>query len=79
MRVTISAESGNEIILRFAENLVEGELDFSSVGGEYDCVTVPKQIMTDRIISSGKEEVFEPKFVLHAFRYFEVIGSVDEI
>ena len=79
VRVTLSAERGSETTLRFAENLIDGELDFLSTGGKYNCVTVPKQIMTDRIIASGKKEVFEPKFVWHAFRYFEVVGPADEL
>lgn len=62
-------------VLRFAEILNEdGSLNFTSTGSEYVCRSGKPQIMTDTFIGSG---IFEPKFVWHAFRYFDVEGEID--
>ena len=79
VRVTTSAAAGTQIRLRFAENYVAGELDFSTTGSDYDCASGCKQIMEDVFICDGKKRSFEPLFVWHAFRYFEVIGPVDSL
>ena len=79
VRVTTSAPKGTSIRLRFAENYIDGELDFKSTGSDYDCTSGCNQIMEDVFICDGKPRVFEPLFVWHAFRYFEVIGPVDSL
>jgi len=80
VRVKTGAPEGSKIVLRFAETLNEsGELDFSSVGMKYTCASGRKQIMTDEFITDGKERRFEPRFVWHAFRYFDVEGDVDDV
>ena len=66
--------------MRFAENLTEeGELDFDSTGANYACASGRPQIMTDTFICDGTRRIFEPKFVWHAFRYFEVVGEIDDL
>lgn len=80
VRVRTTASSGSKIVLRFAESLNEDRtLDFISAGGKYTCASGCKQIMCDEFITDGGDRIFEPRFVWHAFRYFEVAGEVDEV
>ena len=65
-----------KVTLRFAEELLEdGSLDFSTTGADYTCASGAKQIMCDTFIGEG---TFEPQFVWHAFRYFDVEGDIDD-
>ena len=79
--VRVVSEEGftGKVALRFAEEVKDGELDFSSCGADYTCSSGRKQIMTDVFVCDGKKRVFEPKFVWHAFRYFDVEGVVDSL
>ena len=62
--------------MRFAENLSEdGRLDFKSTGDPSIGRSGERQIMCDRFITDGKKRRFMPKFLWHAFRYFEVRGD----
>ena len=79
VKVHTSAAKGEKITLRFAENIREDlSLDFDSTGGWNNCSCGRKQIMEDVFIADGIERPFEPKFVWHAFRYFEVEGKIDK-
>ncbi len=72
VRVTKPA---GEVTLRFAEELTpDGALDFSTTGADYTCASGAKQIMADTFIGEG---MFAPRFVWHAFRYFDVEGDID--
>ena len=77
--VTASAPAGTQIRLRFAENYMDGELDFRTTGSDYVCASGCNQIMEDVFICDGKTRSFEPLFTWHAFRYFEVTGPVDSL
>ena len=77
VRITTCAPAGTQIRLRFAENYIDGELDFKSTGSEYICTNGSRQIMEDVFICDGTRRSFEPMFVWHAFRYFEIIGPVE--
>lgn len=78
VRIHTSAARGEKIVLRFAENIKEDlKLNFDSCGGGYNCSSDRDQIMEDVFISDGTSRDFEPKFVWHAFRYFEVEGDFD--
>jgi len=78
VRIHTRAPKGEKIRLRFAENMGEDlQLDFCSTGAEYICKSQRPQIMEDVFIADGTERTFEPKFVWHAFRYFEVEGDFD--
>ena len=80
VRFSTDAPSGTRIRLRFAENCADGELDHSSCGGDYICADGRHQIMEDLFICDGTHRSFEPRFVWHAFRYFEIDGpAVDPI
>lgn len=76
VRIRAKGNSGDKITLRFAENLDEsGMLDFLSTGGNHICASGKNQIQTDTFICNGEEGLFEPKFIFHTFRYFEVTGN----
>ena len=79
--VKTSAEKGSEITLRFAENLKsDGKLDFYSTGADFTSKSAKPQIQEDIFITDGKSgRYFMPKFVWHAFRYFEICGDFDEV
>lgn len=78
VRVTTSAPAGEKITLRFAENInPDLSLSFRSTGANWKLPSGKYQIMQDEFISDGTARVFEPKFVWHAFRYFDVEGEID--
>jgi len=79
VRVTTHAKAGERITLRFAENLSpEGELNFHTTGGHCVSKNGKAQIMEDVFVADGTVRTFEPTFVWHAFRYFDVQGEIDE-
>ena len=80
VKVKTSAKKDSRITLRFAELLTEsGELAFNfGIGAEWQVDGAP-QIMKDTFITDGKKREFTPKFVWHAFRYFDVEGDFDEL
>lgn len=62
-----------EVTLRFGDELFcDGSINFFHCGGD-------DQIQTDRCITDGEKRFFEPKFVWHAFRYFELSGNAEDI
>ena len=74
--ITTNAPYGERYILRFAERIHEDfTLDFTSTGAQYIGASGKNQIMTDEFVTDGKRRIFTPKFVWHAFRYFEIIGD----
>lgn len=80
IRVHTSAPWGSRICLRFAENLTENkDLNTDSTGSFYPCLSGCYQLMTDSFICDGTQRTFEPKFVWHAFRYFDIAGDFDDL
>ncbi len=80
VRVKTSGHAGEVVTLRFAEErFPDGTLDFGSTGAGCTMTSGRKQIMTDRFILDGTKRVFEPSFVWHTFRYFEVEGPFDAL
>lgn len=77
--VTTSAPAGTKICLRYAETVIDGQLDFKTTGSDYTCASGCNQIQEDVFICDGKRRTFEPLFAWHAFRYFEVTGPVDSL
>ncbi|MEK0153545.1 glycoside hydrolase family 78 protein [Arthrobacter oryzae] len=66
VRLRVSGEAGTELVLRHAEVLEHGELG-----------TRPLRVarQTDRYVLRGSgEEIWEPEFTIHGFRYVEVSG-----
>ncbi|MBE6612419.1 MAG: hypothetical protein E7632_08000 [Ruminococcaceae bacterium] len=78
VRVTTSASAGSRITLTFAENLgADGALDHGTTGHNYRCTSGRPQIQSDSFIADGTARTFEPRFVWHCFRYFDVEGEID--
>lgn len=64
-RLTVRGETGAQIVLRHAEELEEGELAILPLRGAR---------ATDTYTLSGGDDVFEPTFTFHGFRYVEITG-----
>ncbi|MDQ0726723.1 alpha-L-rhamnosidase [Microbacterium sp. W4I20] len=65
VRVKVTGSVGSHLILRHAEVLEHGEL------GTRPLRTAKA---TDEYILSGRQDVFEPRFTFHGFRYVELEG-----
>ena len=75
VRVYGKGEPGDAVRLQFAERVAGNELDFNTAcGATYTCNSGKMQIMEDTFICGRGERWFVPKFVWHAFRYFEMTG-----
>ncbi len=78
VRIRTKAKKGEEIRLRFAEVIEEDlRLSFASSGGQCWVSSNRPQIQEDVFVADGTEREFEPKFVWHTFRYFEVFGEFE--
>ena len=77
--ICASPSDGEKIRVRYAENLNGNTLDFASTGWEYKNSAGVQQIMEDNFIGDGELHEFAPKFVWHAFRYFEVKGNIKSV
>jgi alpha-L-rhamnosidase len=66
-RLKVKAEAGTKIVLRFAEVLNSDGTIYTKNLREARC--------TDMYITAGRgEEIWEPRFTYHGFRYVEVTG-----
>ena len=65
LRFTVRGEAGQEITLRHAEVLEDGELGVRTLRTAH---------ATDRFVLSGGDDLFEPTKTFHGFRYAEVTG-----
>jgi len=65
LRVQVQGPAGTTVTLRHAEVLERGELGTRPLRSAK---------ATDRFILSGSEDIFEPTFTFHGFRYVEVDG-----
>lgn len=76
--MTSSLPSGARCTVRYSENINDDfSLNFKSTGSSYIGTSGEHQIMTDVFISDGTRREYCPKFVWHAFRYFEVLSDLD--
>ncbi|WP_159020704.1 alpha-L-rhamnosidase [Algibacter sp. L3A6] len=75
-KMKIDARPNTKITIRFAEDkLSSGELNFATSG-----VRATKVIQTDNYICKGEgEEIWEPRFTYHGFRFAEVTISNGEL
>lgn len=73
--IETAAAAGERVTVRYAETLDGEHLDFKSTGSDYKSPCGIPQIMQDTVIGDGKRHIYEPKFVWHAFRYFEIEGD----
>ncbi len=74
-QLRVSGQAGTEIILRYAERLNEdGSVDQQHIGQ----FVKDGSFQTDRYILKGVgEEIWEPRFTYHGFRYIQVEGFED--
>jgi alpha-L-rhamnosidase len=70
VRVAVRGDAGTEVVIRHAEVIEHDEL------GTRPLRTAKA---TDRYILSGGDDVFEPTFTFHGFRYVEVSGWPGEL
>ena len=70
LRVRVTGPAGHAITVRHAEVLEHGELGVRPLRNAK---------ATDTFICSGGEDVFEPEFTFHGFRYAEVTGWPGEL
>ncbi len=70
-------KSGDIIKVYHAEELRNGELDFTTAGGGAIGSNGENQIQADTYILNGKETELYPEFVFHGFRYFKIVGEVE--
>ncbi len=76
VRITVREKAGQEIVMRFAENLKPGgkSLDFASLGPQHTGM-----IQTNIYVCKGKgPETWEPRFTYAGFRYVEVSGLTEK-
>lgn len=70
LRINVRGRSGDVISLRHAEVLENGELGVRPLR---------RATATDRyVLAGGADEVWEPRFTIHGFRYAEVEGWPEE-
>lgn len=75
VRLTVKGERGRELTIRYFESLhPDGTPDFDGVTRFFP----ESPIQTDRLICSGKELCWSPRFTYHGFRYIEISGIDSE-
>ena len=79
-RLKIRGERGQKIILRHADSLIDGDLNLAQIWFERDFWERDREIIhRDTYICRGDaEEIYEPTFTYHGFRYVKVTGINDE-
>ena len=78
--LTATGVCGEKTVLSFAENIDDNKnLDSLSTGSFYGVKSGGQQLQSDTFILNDGQNFFEPKFIWHAFRYFEVLGNFDEV
>lgn len=79
--VRVKAKVGyvGKTVLRFAENISDGELDLRSTGYRYITASGKNQTMTDTFVCDGSARSYEPKFIWHCFRYFDIQGEFESV
>ncbi len=71
IRLKVRQSSGDELIIRYAEQLYEdNSLKLNNMPRHYP--ETPFQ--TDRFICDGRDHVWSPHFAYHGFRYIEIEG-----
>ncbi len=73
-RLKINGETGQKISLQCGEQLTDGKLDYRNIDFYPDGFS-QRDIY---ILSGGGEEVFEPMFTYHGYRYIYVYGITEE-
>ncbi len=78
-RLTIDGDKGQKITLRYADQLIDGDLDIASDWFVRDFWERDKHIVhKDVYICGGGTESYTPAFTYHGFRYVKVSGITAE-
>ncbi|MBU4200810.1 MAG: glycoside hydrolase family 78 protein [Verrucomicrobia bacterium] len=72
VQLRVQGQAGTEVTLRYAEKLGEdGDIDQGNIG----MFVKTGQVQTDKYtLKGGGEEVWEPRFTYHGFRWVQVTG-----
>ena len=73
-RLKVKGTSGDELTIRYSERFENNELCLEGV----DFLNFEAPYGQDRLILSGKDYIWSPKFLYHGFRYVEISGLKDE-
>ncbi|MBQ8371357.1 MAG: family 78 glycoside hydrolase catalytic domain [Clostridia bacterium] len=79
VRIKTAVKDGECVRIRFAEIYEEGKLNFTTTGSLCKTRDGRAQIGEDVFFGDGGEHIYEPRFVWHAFRYFEIEGDADVV
>lgn len=67
LRMRVKGISGDQVVMRFAESLKEN--------GDLFVANLRDALVTDKYtLKGGGQEIWEPSFVYHGFRYVEITG-----
>ena len=72
VRLKLNGRPGQRVVLQFSELLTEGEVDYNNIHFYPDGFS-----QRDVYVCKGGEEVFEPPFTYHGFRYCLVMGITE--
>lgn len=74
-RITFHEKEGTKVIIRYAEVLYPDMEEYAGNEGKMMLENYRDATSTDIYICSGKEEeIFQPKFTFHGYRYIEISG-----
>lgn len=74
-RLKIKGEKGQRITIRYGEVLYPDLPEYKGLAGQMLQVNLREASNTDVYICKGEgEEIYEPRFTFHGFRYIEVTG-----
>ncbi len=74
VRLKVKGESGQQLTLRYAERFEDGELNYL----ELDMLNFEAPFQVDKLILSGEELVWSPRFTYYGFRFVEIDGLTEE-
>lgn len=79
IRIKVKGQKGQALTIRYAEQIHE-DLTLNMNGMDIPHFYPESKCQTDRLILSGEEIEWSPRFVYHGFRYIEIEGltSADE-
>ncbi len=69
-RIKVKGEKGQTLKVRYAERFEEGKLNYD----ELDMLNIEAPFQVDKIILSGEDFVYSPKFTYFGFRFVEISG-----
>ncbi len=75
MEITLQEPRGNEIVFRYSEEVDEnGNPKHNQMDNRFYYPSEGWEFMVNRLIASGEEDTFKPKFSYHGFRYVLIEG-----